>query len=106
MINTLLFIHLIIALLLIIVILLQKTSIDGLSSIGGSGNNMGLISSRSTANFLTRTTIILGTLFFINSLLLANLSSRSQTSISDKINAIEIKNDKVKPEEQSLPIAK
>ena len=73
MFNTLLFIHLVIAILLIVVILLQRTSADGLSGIGGSGN-MGLVSGRSVANFMTKTTIVLATVFFCNAIILANLS--------------------------------
>jgi preprotein translocase subunit SecG len=107
MINTLLFIHLIIALLLIVVILLQKTSTDGLSGIGGGGNNMGLVSGRSAANFLTRTTIVLGTLFFINALILANLSSKPKDSLSDKINTSPISSELLDDTPaESLPIAK
>lgn len=98
MMNILLFIHMVIAILLIIVILLQKTSADGLSGIGG--NNMGIISARSAANFLTKTTIILATLFFINALILANLSSKSGNNISKKIETPIIE------EENKVPIAK
>ena len=85
MLNTLLFIHLVIAILLIIIILLQKTSTDGLSGIGGGGNNMGVMSGRSAATFLTRTTIALGIMFFVNALVLANLSTNKHTDISQKI---------------------
>ena len=86
MLNTLLFIHLIIAILLIIVILLQKTSTDGLSGIGGgSAGNMGLMSGRSAANFMTKTTIILAVVFFANAIVLANLSTKSVSKISKKI---------------------
>ncbi len=106
MINTLLFIHLIIAILLIVVILLQKTSTDGLSGIGGGGN-MGLVSSRSAANFLTKITIVLAIIFFANALLLANLSSKSHDDIATKLeksnNQIE-NNTATEPE--SLPMAK
>lgn len=116
MFNTLLFIHLVIAILLIVVILLQRTSADGLSGIGG-GNNMGLVSGRSAANFMTKTTVILATLFFINSLVLANLSSKSSTGITKKMEA-EMLLDKTSSaekdktaspetkEETSLPLAK
>ena len=106
MLNTLLFIHLIIAILLIIVILLQKTSTDGLSGIGGGGGgNTGLISGVSAASFLMKTTIILGIGFFVNALILANLSSRSQVSIIEKMqeleqNEVDINND------TSVPMAK
>lgn len=84
MFNTLLFIHLIIAILLIIVILLQRTSTDGLSGIGGGGGggNMGLVSGRSAANFMTRTTIVLAVMFFANALVLANLSSRATDGLT------------------------
>jgi preprotein translocase subunit SecG len=85
MMNTLLFLHIVVALLLVITILLQKTSSDGLSGIGGGGNNMGLVSGRSAASFLTRTTIVLATLFFINSIILANIGNKYQSTIIDKI---------------------
>ncbi|MCF8493777.1 MAG: preprotein translocase subunit SecG [Rickettsiaceae bacterium] len=106
MLNTLLFIHLIIALLLVVVILLQKTSTDGLSGIGGGGNNMGLMSGRSAANFLTRTTIVLGVIFFANALMLANLSSKSHKSISSKIEKSEPSPVENSTDSSSLPIAK
>jgi preprotein translocase subunit SecG len=105
MINTLLFIHLTIALLLIITILLQKTSADGLSGIGGGGSNMGIMSGRSAANFLTRTTVILAIAFFINALVIANLSSKKHTDFTDKIEQIEDTSPASKKENHSLPIA-
>lgn len=83
MMNILLFIHMVIAILLIIVILLQKTSSDGVA--GLSGNNNGLVSARSAANFLTKTTILLATLFFANALVLANLSSRKSSKVTPAI---------------------
>lgn len=104
MLNTLLFIHLIIALLLIIVILLQKTSTDGLSGIGGGGN-MGLMSGVSAASFLMKTTIILGVCFFVNALVLANLSSKSQVSIIEKMQELE-QHDADSNKESSVPMAK
>lgn len=119
MFNTLLFIHLIIALLLIVVILLQKTNADGLSGIGGGGN-MGLVSGRSAANFMTKTTIILAIVFFVNAIVLANLSTKNTSKITKKMetemqtnvqtseelqNASEIK-EQAEKEETSLPIAK
>ncbi|RTK92466.1 MAG: preprotein translocase subunit SecG [Rickettsiales bacterium] len=104
MLNTLLFIHLIIALLLIIVILLQKTSTDGLSGIGGGGN-MGLMSGVSAASFLMKTTIVLGVCFFVNALILANLSSKSQVSIIEKMQEME-QNQEDAAEDTSVPMAK
>lgn len=106
MLNTLLFIHLVVALLLIAVILLQKTSTDGLSGIGGGGNNMSLMSGRSTANFLTKMTIILGAIFFINALALANLSSKSTKGISSKLEEIKHEPSPLQMEDTTLPVAK
>ena len=105
MLNTLLFVHLVIAILLIISILLQKTSTDGLSGIGG-GNNMGLMSGKSAANFLTKTTVILGIVFFINAIILANLSSNSHKGIINKIESGAQPAATHKAEENTLPIAK
>jgi preprotein translocase subunit SecG len=106
MINTLLFIHLIIAILLVIVILLQKTSTDGLSGIGGGGN-IGLVSGRSVANFLTRTTVILAITFFCNALVLANLSSQPRSNLTNKLEKSSEQNSiDSSAEKETLPMAK
>lgn len=96
MFNTLLFVHFIVSVLLIIVILLQKTSSDGLSGLGTS-NNM-LVSRGTISSFLTRTTVILAMIFFINAIILANLSSKSHNSIEKVI-------EKEETQENVLPIA-
>jgi len=77
MLNVLLVIHLLIALALVGVILLQRSE-GGALGIGGGG---GVMSGRAAGNLLTRTTAILATGFFITSLSLALISnSRSQPS--------------------------
>ncbi len=68
MITTLLVVHSIIVLLMIGAILLQKGESGGLVS---SQNSM--MSARGTKNFFTRTTAVLATLFFVNSIVLALL---------------------------------
>jgi preprotein translocase subunit SecG len=98
MFDILLMVHLIIAALLITVVLLQKTSSDGLGSLGGGGNS-GFVTARTAANFMTKLTIFLAAAFFINSIILANLSTKRHTSIIDKIEAEE------KKSETSLPVA-
>ncbi|HJD64393.1 MAG TPA: preprotein translocase subunit SecG [Rickettsia endosymbiont of Sericostoma sp.] len=100
MINILLFVHIVIAILLIIVILMQKTGSDGLSGIGGNGT-MGVVAGRTVVNFLTRTTVVLATLFMINAVILANLSSKKNSGIIKKIEQVDDKQ-----QESSLPIAK
>lgn len=67
-------IHLLLALALVGVILLQRSE-GGALGIGGGGGGGGLMSSRSAGNLLTRTTGILATAFFITSLALAVLAN-------------------------------
>lgn len=88
MLDILLFVHITIAILLIIVILMQRSGSDGISSISGGGN-MGVISAKTANNFLTKSTVILASLFLINAIILANLSSQKKPDLVSKINEIE-----------------
>jgi preprotein translocase subunit SecG len=65
-------IHLMIVLTMIGAVLLQKSEGGGLGMGGGGGG--GFLSSRGTANVLTRTTAILALGFFLTSLLLSILA--------------------------------
>ena len=65
-------IHLMIVLSMIGVVLLQKSEGGGLGMGGGGGG--GFLSSRGTANVLTRTTAFLALGFFVTSLLLSILA--------------------------------
>ena len=71
--TVLLIIHLLIALALVGVILLQRSE-GGALGIGGGGMG-GLMSGRSSANLLTRTTAFLAAGFIATSLLLAIIAS-------------------------------
>jgi preprotein translocase subunit SecG len=74
-------IHLMIVATLIATVLLQKSEGGGL----GVGGGAGFMSSRGTANLLTRTTAVLAVGFFLTSLFLSWLASydRKPTSIID-----------------------
>ncbi len=74
-------IHLMIVLAMIGLVLLQRSEGGGL----GMGGGAGFMSSRGTANVLTRATAILAGLFFATSLVLSIIAgfSRSPTSILD-----------------------
>lgn len=85
MFNTLLFVHFIVSILLIIAILLQKTSSDGLSGLGSAHNNSGLVSQATISSFLVRTTTILAIIFFANAIILGNLVTKARPSIEKKI---------------------
>lgn len=66
-------IHLMLVVVLIGVVLIQKSEGGGLGIGGGGGG--GFMSSRGTANLLTRTTAIVAGLFFVTSLLLSWLAN-------------------------------
>lgn len=75
--TVLLVVHLIVAIVLIGVILLQKSE-GGALGIGGGGGGGNLFSARGVGNALTRTTAILALAFFITSLSLTMLSIYSK----------------------------
>jgi len=82
--NFILLINIISAILLIIVILLQKSE-GGALGIGASQDSF--ISSRSASNFLSKTTGIIATIFIITSILMTVLSQKeiSRTSVLEEV---------------------
>ncbi|MFC1614607.1 preprotein translocase subunit SecG [Gemmatimonadota bacterium] len=77
--NIFLFIHILISVLLVVVILLQSGKGGGLASaFGGSGTTEAVFGGRQAATFLSKSTTVLGTLFFISSFGLALISSYSE----------------------------
>jgi preprotein translocase subunit SecG len=79
----LIIVHLIVAVALICVVLLQRSE-GGALGMGGGGSGLGgLFSPRGAANTLSRTTAILGLMFFVTSmsLTLLSLGARRPTSI-------------------------
>ncbi len=89
-----LIINIIIALLLVVTILLQKSE-GGALGIGVSQDSF--ISSRSASNFLTKTTAILATLFIITSISLTIISAPEPSS-SSVLEKIDEKQDSSEPE--------
>src|SRR5438067_13892464 len=77
MIIILFVVHVLIALALVGVVLLQKSE-GGALGMGGGGMS-GFMTGRSTANLLTRTTAILAAAFFVTSILLVVLSNSAKT---------------------------
>jgi preprotein translocase subunit SecG len=71
-------VHLMIVIVLIGTVLLQKSEGGGL----GMGGGAGFMSSRGTANLLTRTTAILAVGFFATSLLLSWIASGERKPVS------------------------
>ena len=82
--NFILILNIILAVLLIVVVLLQKSE-GGALGLGVSQDTF--ISSRSASSFLTRATAIIATLFIITSISLTIMSKKhfSSTSVLEKI---------------------
>lgn len=82
----LLILQVIVALSLIILVLVQKSDGDSLGGIGGgSGGMNSVISSRASANALTKITMILAGIFMLNCLILASISNSSNKAIKDDL---------------------
>ena len=91
--NVVLTIHLLLALALIALVLLQRSE-GGALGIGGGGPG-GMMSGRGAANLLTRVTMILGALFIGNSILLAIISgvTTSSGSVLDRVGETQTNSD-------------
>ena len=77
MFKFLLVVQALVTLAMIVVILMQRSEGGGL---GMGGSPSGLMSARGAADFLTRATTVLATLFIILSMILAGLATRNHTS--------------------------
>ncbi|MBA1337447.1 MAG: preprotein translocase subunit SecG [Pelagibacterales bacterium] len=94
--NFILTLNIILAVLLVITVLLQKSE-GGALGIGASQDSF--ISSRSAGNFLTKLTAIIATLFIITSVSLTIISRQDlpSTSVLEKIE------EKIDPSEPQIP---
>ena len=94
--NLILVLNIILAILLVIVILLQKSE-GGALGIGASQESF--ISSRSAGNILTKATAIIATLFIITSISLTIIAQK-EISTSSVLEKVEEKQD---PSEPQIP---
>ena len=69
--NILLVAHLIVAVAIVILVLLQQGKGSDMGAAFGGGSSQSLFGARGSANFLSRATSILVTIFFVSSLTLA-----------------------------------
>ncbi len=79
--TVVLVIHLLLAVSLVGVILIQRSEGGGLG-IGGSGGGGGMMTARGTANLLTRTTAILAGCFMLTSIVLAIMAGKHNAPVS------------------------
>jgi len=94
--NFILVLNIILAVLLVVIILLQRSE-GGALGIGVSQESF--VSSRSAGNFLTKATAIIATLFIITSISLT-IIAREEISTSSVLEKVEEKQD---PSEPQIP---
>tara|TARA_B100001093_G_scaffold125123_1_gene117707 strand:+ start:1702 stop:2043 length:342 start_codon:yes stop_codon:yes gene_type:complete len=86
--SLLLILHLAVAIVLVGLILLQRSE-GGALGIGGGGSGggglSGLLKGRGQANGLVKFTVLLGTVFFITSLSLSIINSYNSKSVIDSV---------------------
>lgn len=85
MFKFLLVVQALVTLAMIIVILMQRSEGGGL---GMGGSPSGLMSARGAADFLTRSTTILATLFVVLSMILAGLATRNHSTTTIDADAV------------------
>jgi preprotein translocase subunit SecG len=84
--STLLIIQLVLTILIIIAVLLQKSSSMGLGAYSGSNDTM--FGAKGPANLLVKITFVLGALFVINTVTLGyTYNQERQKSVVDTLNA-------------------
>ena len=90
--SLLLSFHVIVAVLIIALILLQKGKGADMGSAFGAGASGTIFGAKGSANFLSRTTAVLATIFFITSLALAYLNKGTikVDSVLDQIQSDQI----------------
>ena len=81
--------YLIIALAIIVLVLIQRGKGADMGSSFGAGASATLFGSSGSGNFLTRTTTLLGILFFVISIVLSNLGSRAHITSTGEFDNLE-----------------
>ena len=92
--NFILILNIVLAVILVVIILLQKSE-GGALGLGVSQDSF--ISSRSAGNFLTRATAIIATLFIISSISLT-IISKDEISSSSVLEEVDEEQDSSEPE--------
>tara|TARA_B100000029_G_scaffold489608_1_gene547514 strand:- start:90 stop:389 length:300 start_codon:yes stop_codon:yes gene_type:complete len=92
--SFILILNIVLAVLLVVIVLLQKS--DG-GALGLGASQDSFVSSRSAGNFLTKATAVIATLFIITSITLT-IISRDQMPTSSVLEKIEEKQESSEPE--------
>jgi|GEM_PF-4934699 len=98
--TVLLILQSVIVIVMVLAILLQKN--DGNSLAGLAGGGSGVISNRTTGNFMSKLTMILAIMFMVNSLALARFAVTDSNKAKALLQSLE---NKMESKELEAPIA-
>src|SRR5574344_1347481 len=102
--NILLVCHLMIAIFLVAIILLERSTGGALDGLGGGSGSSSFLNARGKGNMLTRTTAILATLFIITSIALSlYYKGHANPTASSIVDDVPVKTEKV-PDAPTAPI--
>lgn len=105
--EVLIVVYLLVALMLIGMVLIQQgKGADMGASFGGGGSNT-VFGSTGSGNFMTRTTAVLATLFFIISLILGNQTANKEKAVDEfeNLGAPAIEQPAVVPADSDVPVS-
>ncbi len=106
--TVLLVIHLLVAVFLVAVILLQRSEGGALDGLGGGSGAGSFLTARGTGNLLTKTTAILATIFIVTSISLSLYYKGKSTtvkSIAESIAEQQTTVEQTVPEAPEAPVA-
>lgn len=103
--TVLLVFYLLVAIFLVAVILMQRSSGGALNGLGGDGGASSIFTARGTGNFLTRLTAILATLFFLSAIALSLLYKSSTPKQSSILESPTTQTQPAEPTAPSAPVA-
>jgi preprotein translocase subunit SecG len=95
--------HTLIALLIIVLVLLQRGKGADAGAAFGAGASGTVFGARGSGSFFSRATAVCATAFFVTSLTLAYLSSQSSTAPSSVIDEVPVGEEAVEAVESDLP---
>lgn len=99
--NLLLIVHLVMAVAVVVLVLLQQgKGAQAGAAFGGGGSSQSLFGARGSANFLTRTTAVVATIFFVTTLSLAYIYGH-RNAVSSVVNGDSISEQLQKAAEEA-----
>ncbi len=105
--TVLLVLHLLVAIFLVCFILMQKSGGGALDGLGGGSGASNFLNARGTSNFLTKTTAVLATIFFLTSISLSIYYKNVERKAGSILNTapVEQSSEPVAPDVPTVPTA-